>query len=128
MSSVLQRSVLVVDDEPGIRAGLCNFQRDGWSVQTAAGVKDAMQRLSGSVFSVLISDIRMRDGDGLYLMRHVLENSPSTAVILLTAYGSVPEAVSAIQEGACHYFTKPVSFEALRNHLAKIKQTVAKSL
>ena len=59
-------------------------------------------------------------------MRHVLENSPSTAVILLTAYGSVPEAVSAIQEGACHYFTKPVSFEVLRTHLAKIKQTVGK--
>jgi DNA-binding NtrC family response regulator len=121
MSLDFTKSVLVVDDEPGMRAGLAaNLQRDGWSVETASGFNEAIRRLSGKMFSILITDIRMPDGDGLQLMRHVRRNAPSTSVILLTAYGSVPEAVSAIQDGACHYFTKPLSFEALRNHLSKV--------
>jgi DNA-binding NtrC family response regulator len=125
MSSAFTRSVLVVDDEPGMRAGLAmNLERDGWTVETASGVADATRRLTGKSFSVMITDVRMPDGDGLYLMRQVRKSSPSTAVILLTAYGSVPEAVSAMQEGACHYFTKPLSFEALRAHLSKITPPV----
>jgi DNA-binding NtrC family response regulator len=104
-----------------MRAGLAfNLQRDGWSVETASDVGEATRRLSGKVYSALITDVRMPDGDGLQLMRQVRKNSPSTAVIVLTAYGSVPEAVNAMQEGACHYFTKPVSFEALRAHLSKV--------
>jgi DNA-binding NtrC family response regulator len=121
------RSVLIVDDEPGMRAGLAaNFQRDGWSVDTASGVNDAMRRLSGKVFSALVTDVRMPDGDGLQLMRQVRKTSPSTAVIVLTAYGSVPEAVNAMQEGACHYFTKPVSFEVLRDHLSNVCNLASK--
>jgi DNA-binding NtrC family response regulator len=104
-----------------MRVGLAaNLQRDGWQVESASGVGDALRQLSAKTFSVLITDVRMPDGDGLQLMRQVRRSSPSTAVILLTAYGSVPEAVSAMQEGACHYFTKPVSFEALRAHLSKV--------
>lgn len=121
MSSDFTKSVLVVDDEPGMRAGLAaNLERDGWAVETASGFGDAIRRLTGKNYSVLITDVRMPDGDGLQLMRHVRKNSPSTAVILLTAFGSVPEAVTAIQDGACHYFMKPVSFDALRTHLSKI--------
>jgi DNA-binding NtrC family response regulator len=113
------KSVLVVDDEPGMRAGLAaNFQRDGWSVETASGVNEAIRRMSGKVFSALVTDVRMPDGDGLQLMRQVRKQTPSTAVIVLTAFGSVPEAVNAMHDGACHYFTKPVSFDALRTHLA----------
>lgn len=124
MSSVT-RSILVVDDEPGMRAGLAaNLQRDGWSVETASGVGEAMRRLTGKKFSVLITDVRMPDGDGLSLMRQVRKTSPDTSVILLTAYGSVPEAVTAMQEGACHYFTKPVSFESLRAHLLKVTSSL----
>jgi DNA-binding NtrC family response regulator len=111
-----------------MRAGLAaNLQRDGWSVETASGFNDALRRMAGKVFSVLITDVRMPDGDGLHLMRQVRRNSPSTAVILLTAYGSVPEAVSAMQEGACHYFTKPVSFEVLRAHLSKVTPSASKN-
>jgi DNA-binding NtrC family response regulator len=129
MSSAMTRSILVVDDEPGMRAGLAaNLERDGWSVETASGVNDAVRRISGKTFSVLITDVRMPDGDGLQLMRQVRKNSPSTAVIVLTAFGTVPEAVSAMQEGACHYFTKPVSFEALRSYLCKVTPAMGKSV
>jgi DNA-binding NtrC family response regulator len=126
MSSAFTRSILVVDDEPGMRAGLAaNLQREGWLVETASCVSEAMRRLMGKKFSVLITDVRMPDGDGLQLMREVRKNSPTTAVILLTAYGTVPEAVTAMQEGACHYFTKPLPFESLRAHLFKVSSAVS---
>ncbi len=121
MSTDLTRSVLIVDDEPGMRAGLAaNCQRDGWQVETASGFNEAVRRMSGKVYTVLITDVRMPDGDGIQLMRHARKSSPTTSVIVLTAYGSVPEAVGAMQEGACHYFTKPVAFDVLRDHLSKI--------
>ena len=64
--------------------------------------------------------MRMPDGDGLAVMRGVREMAPQTAVIFLTAYGTVPEAVHAIQGGACDYLMKPVSFERLREAAARV--------
>jgi DNA-binding NtrC family response regulator len=67
----------------------------------------------------------MPDGDGLNLMRQVRHSSPSTAVILLTAFGNVPEAVKAIQGGACDYLTKPVSFEQLQSTVNRVMRQAA---
>jgi DNA-binding NtrC family response regulator len=116
-TSLIDRSssVLVVDDEPGMRTALrANFQRYGWHVETATGVRDAARAVELSSFDLVVSDIRMRDGDGFEVMCSVLKNSPSTAVILLTAFGSVPEAVESMRSGAFDYLTKPVSFEQLQ--------------
>ncbi|MGA3222712.1 MAG: sigma-54 dependent transcriptional regulator [Acidobacteriaceae bacterium] len=116
-------SVLVVDDEPGMRTALeANFQRHGWLVQTAAGVGDATRVLGHSNFDLVVSDIRMQDGDGFEVMCSVLKNSPSTAVILLTAFGSVPEAVESMRSGAFDYLTKPISFEQLQAAAARVMQ------
>ena len=107
-------SVLVVDDEPGIRMALeANFLRNGWRVETASGVEMALGALSRDEFNLVVSDIRMPDGDGAEVMREVRKLSPRTAVILLTAYGSVPDAVEAMRGGAFDYMTKPISFEQL---------------
>jgi DNA-binding NtrC family response regulator len=129
MNSVSLRSgnssVLVVDDEPGMRTALeANFQRNGWLVQTAAGVGDATRALGRSTFDLVVTDIRMQDGDGFEVMCSVLKNSPSTAVILLTAFGSVPEAVESMRSGAFDYLTKPISFEQLHAAAARVMQRV----
>src|SRR5208283_2128262 len=90
------QSVLVVDDEPGMRAALvANFQRQGWQADSASGAVEAMRKFEDARFPLVVTDIRMPDGDGLSVMRSVHQTSPSTAVILLTAFGSVPEAVLA---------------------------------
>jgi DNA-binding NtrC family response regulator len=116
-------SVLVVDDEPGMRTALeANFKRHGWLVKTAAGVGDATRVLGRSNFDLVVSDIRMQDGDGFEVMCSVLKNSPSTAVILLTAFGSVPEAVESMRSGAFDYLTKPISFEQLQAAAARVMQ------
>jgi DNA-binding NtrC family response regulator len=116
-------SVLVVDDEPGMRTALqANFQRHGWHVETATGVRDAARAVELKSFDLVVSDIRMRDGDGFEVMCSVLKNSPTTAVILLTAFGSVPEAVESMRSGAFDYLTKPVSFDQLQAAAARVMQ------
>ena len=122
------KSVLVVDDEPGMRMALqASFQRVGWRVETASGSSDALHKFNADPFPLVITDVRMPDGDGLHLLRQVRNSSPSTAVILLTAFGNVPEAVKAIQGGACDYLTKPVSFEQLQAAVTRVLRNTAQA-
>jgi len=108
------KDVLIVDDEPAMCAALeANFRRRGWRVQTAGGVSDALAKFRSTPSSLVVTDMRMADGDGLQVVQGVRGYLPETPVILLTAYGSVPNAVQAIREGACDYLQKPVSFEEL---------------
>jgi len=121
---------MVVDDEPGIRTALrANFLRHGWRVETACCVREAIRNLEGKEFDLVVTDIRMPDGTGMDVMRSACQSSPGTAVILLTAYGSVPDAVSAMRDGALDYLTKPISFDQLQATAAQVmhraKQTPA---
>jgi len=114
-------SVLVVDDEPGMRMALtASFQREGWRVETASGAVEALKKFHTDRFPLVVTDVRMPDGDGLQLMRNVRGTNPATAVIVLTAFASVPEAVEAIQGGAGDYLTKPISFEQLRSSVTRV--------
>ena len=114
-------SVLVVDDEPGMRAALeANFARRGWEVETASGVAAATNALARRNFHLVVSDVRMPDGDGLEVMRSARRLAPETAVILLTAFGSVPDAVSAMRSGALDYLTKPISFDQIEERAARL--------
>jgi DNA-binding NtrC family response regulator len=106
--------LLVVDDEPGMRAALqANFSRRGWQVETASGVKEAITKFRRGRHPLVITDIRMPDGSGIEVMRAVQSTSSRSAIILLTAFANVPEAVEAIKTGACDYMVKPVCFEQL---------------
>ena len=118
-----QCSVLVVDDEPGIRTALrANFLRHGWQVETASGVREAIRNIERSAFDLVVTDIQMPDGSGLEVMQAARQDSPSTGVILLTAYGSVPDAVHAMRNGALDYVTKPIPFDRLQATAAQVMQ------
>ena len=121
MTSDAASSVMVVDDEPGIRTALrANFLRHGWRVETASSVREAVRNLEDREFDLVVTDIRMPDGTGMEVMRSARQSSPGTAVILLTAYGSVPDAVSAMRDGALDYLTKPISFDQLQAAAAQV--------
>ena len=122
------QSVLVVDDEPGMRAALVsNFQRNGWQADSAGGATEALRKFGESRVPLVVTDMRMPDGDGLSVMRSVRQTAPSTAVILLTAFGSVPEAVLAMQSGACDYLMKPFSFEQLQAAIGRVMAGTVRS-
>ncbi len=113
--------VLVVDDEAAMRAALeANFRRQGWKVTTAGGASEALERFRLAPCPLVVTDMRMPDGDGLRVMQGVRALAPETAVIFLTAFANVPEAVKAMREGACDYLIKPISFEQLRESAARV--------
>jgi DNA-binding NtrC family response regulator len=108
--------VMVVDDEAPMRAALeAQFKRDGWDVTTAYGANDALAKFRQAPCPLVVTDMRMPDGDGLRVMRGLRELNPQVGVVFLTAFGSVPEAVRAMHEGACDYLVKPVCFEQLKD-------------
>src|SRR5271155_2089495 len=97
-----------------MRAALeARFQRRGWLVDVAVNGEDALHKFREGLHSLVITDVRMPGRDGFELMRAVQTSSARTAVILLTAYGCVPDAVEAMRNGACDYLVKPVCFEKL---------------
>ena len=123
MTATQEPSVMVVDDEPGIRTALrANFLRNRWWVETAAGVREAIRHLQGRAFDLVITDVRMPDGSGMDVMHAARSASPTTGVILLTAYGSVPDAVSAMRDGALDYLTKPIPFDRLQAVASQVMQ------
>jgi DNA-binding NtrC family response regulator len=123
-----QSRVLVVDDEAGVRTALeASFLRQGWCVETARGVQEASLAMNRMRFDLVVSDIRMRDGDGFDVLSSARKSAPSTPVILLTAYGSVPEAVVSMRGGAFDYLTKPVTFEQLQTAAHKVMQRAGQS-
>jgi DNA-binding NtrC family response regulator len=114
-------AVLVVDDEAAMRTALeASFRRNGWNVTTASGAGEALAKFRTTPCPLVVTDVRMPDGDGLQVMQGVREMAPETAVIFLTAYGTVTEAVQAIKEGACDYLMKPVSFDRLRETAERV--------
>lgn len=113
--------VLVVDDEAGMRAALeAHFLRRNWRVDTAASAEEALEKFRRVLHPLVVTDIRMPGADGFAVMREARGLAPHTAVILLTAFGSVPDAVTAMKGGACDYLVKPVSFEQLEEVAERI--------
>ena len=108
------KRLLIADDDAGMRAALeARFRRRGWQVDVAVDGCDALGKFRPDLHRLVITDVRMRGADGFALMREVQNSSARTAVILLTAYGCVPDAVEAMRHGACDYLVKPVVFEKL---------------
>jgi len=108
------REVLVVDDELGMRLALeASFRRDGWKVRSASGKNEALAAFRSAPCPLVVTDMRMGDGTGLEVIRGVRTVQPETAIIVLTAFGSVSDAVTAMKCGAVDYLIKPVAFDQL---------------
>jgi DNA-binding NtrC family response regulator len=107
-------SILLVEDEANARKGLTQFlQGLDYDVLTAANGKEALDLFRKEKPDLVISDIRMPEMDGTALLESIKAEAPSAKVILLTAYGSVEDAVKAMKKGAFYYLTKPVNLEEL---------------
>jgi DNA-binding NtrC family response regulator len=106
--------ILLVDDEPSILNVLSNLLKgQGHDCHPAKGGEPARDLIRNEQFDLMISDIRMAPIDGLELLKIVKRTRPGTAVIMLTAYGSVETAVAAMKEGAFDYVTKPFKVDEL---------------
>lgn len=107
--------ILIVDDEPDLREVLeLALLRMGLSTATAADVAGARAQLAQRRFDLVLTDMRLPDGDGLEVVRMVVQGSPATPVAVITAYGSTENAITALKAGAFDYLMKPVKLDVLR--------------
>ncbi len=109
------KAVLVVDDESDIRELLVvTLSRMGVDAEGASSVAEAKQALERRAFDLALTDMRLPDGEGLDVLRHIAEHYGNTPVAVITAYGSTENAVAALKAGAFDYLSKPIKLEQLR--------------
>ena len=107
--------VLVVDDEPDIRELLeLTLVRMGLDVATVGTIAEAKEKLREARYDLCLTDMRLADGEGLDLVRHIAGQAAEVPVAVITAYGSAENAVAALKAGAFDYVSKPVGLDQLR--------------
>ena len=107
--------ILVVDDEPDIRELLeLTLVRMGLDVAAVGTIAEAKERLKSERYDLCLTDMRLADGQGLDLVRHIAGHAADVPVAVITAYGSADNAVAALKAGAFDYVSKPVGLEQLR--------------
>ncbi|KAA5922221.1 two-component system response regulator GlrR [Pantoea sp. Bo_2] len=106
--------LLLVDDDPSLLKLLgMRLRSEGYQVTTAASGPEALRLLQKEKIELVISDLRMDEMDGLALFGEIQKRHTNLPVIILTAHGSIPDAVSATQQGVFSFLTKPVDKDAL---------------
>jgi DNA-binding NtrC family response regulator len=117
--------VLVIDDEPVVTDVLrALLAREGFAVHAAADAAGGRQQLENEgPWDVVLLDVMLPDADGLQVLRFIREHDPGLAVVMITAYGTVENAVEAMRIGAFHYLTKPFKNEDVRHLVARAAQT-----
>src|ERR1700682_5528567 len=112
--------ILVADDHDAVRRGLGRgLTEAGHEVQEASNGNAAIEKLHESYFDVVLSDLRMGGSDGMDVLRTTRALHPTTAVILMTAFGSVNTAVEAMKIGAFDYVQKPFEIEEMEVKIEK---------
>ena len=107
---------LVVDDEPDIRELLAiTLERMGIEALAAEDLARARARLAEGAFDLCLTDMRLPDGNGIDLVRHMQRVCPATPVAVITAHGNIESAVEALKAGAFDFVSKPVVLQVLRN-------------
>ncbi len=114
-----QRRIMVIDDE----AIVCKMtklvlEKDGYLVETFPSAKPALERLDEEHFDLVVTDLKMRDIDGMEVLRKVKSKCADTKVIMITAFASLDSAVEAIREKVDDFFAKPIKISELK---ARIK-------
>jgi len=106
--------LLLVDDDPGLLKLLgMRLTSEGYTVSTAESGAEGLRLLGREKIDLVISDLRMDEMDGMALFAEIQKAFPGMPVIILTAHGSIPDAVAATQQGVFSFLTKPVDKDAL---------------
>ena len=117
------RSILIVEDDITFSLMLTTWLgKKGFRVQSVSSVKEAKQRMEGTFYDLVLSDLRLPDGDGIALLHWMKSQCPTVPVILMTGYAEIQSAVLAMKSGAADYIAKPLNPEELLN---KINESLA---
>ncbi|MFN2126555.1 MAG: sigma-54-dependent transcriptional regulator, partial [Anaerolineales bacterium] len=117
--------VLIVDDEEDtVQALNIGLKDTGYLIKTTTKFNDAINILRSEEMDVVVTDLKLKDGNGLEILNFVQENGLNISVIIITAYGSVESAVEAIRGGAYDYLVKPFRISELKKLLTRLNETI----
>ena len=121
--------LLVADDEPQVLE-ICTrvAERLGYECATAEDGNKAARLVDGSRFDIVLTDVRMPGCDGFELFRYIRAHSPGSAVVMMTGYGTIEQAVAALKSGVTDYITKPFEATQLGELLAQLAEWYGQSL
>jgi two-component system, NtrC family, response regulator AtoC len=123
-----KKRLLVVDDEPNIRRILqVAFEKEGYEVFVAEHAHQAMQRLDEAEMDCILTDVTMPGKTGYQLLKEVKSAKPEMPVIVMTAFGTIPQAIQAIRDGAHEFVTKPFDLDSLKKIVRSALDAPAKS-
>ena len=112
--------ILLAEDDDLMRITIKDrLEKNKWHVDAVPNGREAVERLKKENFHLVISDIRMPGLDGWQLLKFVHQSSPNTDIIMMTAYGSVDDAIESLKKGAADYILKPFNMDDLIILLAK---------
>lgn len=112
--------ILIVDDEPSVRAMLeAALRAQGYRVDTAASGREARILLADNEYDLLLLDLRLGDIDGIDILQEAKQRWPALEVILLTAHGSINSAIQALRYGAFDYMLKPAQLHDIRERVER---------
>jgi len=125
----ITQKVLVVDDELAVRTGIAQvLSRQGLVVKTASDGQEALDLLAREPFGIVLLDIRMPGMDGMEVLRLIRQDYPNTAVIMITAYPTIENAVESIKQGALDYLMKPFRIDELESLVLKARENLKQGL
>lgn len=119
------QKLLIVDDEISICNSLSFALEDEYDTYTAEDEESAIKIVSSMDISIVLLDLRLGSTDGITLLKKIKSISPRTAVLIMTAYGSIESSVEAIKSGAFYYITKPINIDELLLLLEKVRENIA---
>jgi DNA-binding NtrC family response regulator len=118
------KTILVVDDEKNIRLALSRALEElGRPVAAAVNGEDALQQLESGDVGIMLLDLKMPGMDGLEVLRRVASARPEVRVIIITAHGTVPNAVDAMKLGAADFIQKPFSSDEVRQVVRRVLES-----
>jgi DNA-binding NtrC family response regulator len=121
-----EMKVLVVDDEEMLRNLLARIlEREGYSVSTASGARQALAYLAKADFQVMVSDVKMPEMNGFELLKEAKQKHPRLAVVMMTAFGDENTVEQALGLGADGYVAKPFKSSELTSEVARARQKAA---
>lgn len=113
--------VMAIDDENIVGKMIeKSFGQEGYLVETFLDAKPALERLKEEKFDVVITDLKMKDIDGMEVLKAIKEEQPKTKVIMITAFASLDAAIEAFRKSADDFFAKPVNLAELKACVKKL--------
>jgi DNA-binding NtrC family response regulator len=125
MSGASKFQILIVDDEIVQREMLEGFLvKQGYGAIAAADGQRALEKFKSGTFDLVLTDYRMPAMEGIQLLKEIKRLNPEAVVVIMTAYGTVGTAVTAMKEGAYDYLTKPIDLDELLLLIQRVEREI----